>query len=56
MNKVTKVFIGLAVALVIGVSTLAVTQSAHAIAVDPCKNTVNTGSALCNDKATPRML
>ena len=53
MNKVTKVFIGLAVALVIGVSTLAVTQSAHAIVVDPCKNTVNTGSALCNDKATP---
>lgn len=53
MNKVTKVFIGLAVALVIGVSTLAVTQSAHAIDVDPCKNTVNTGFALCNDKATP---
>ena len=53
MNKLTKVLIGLTVALGIGAASLATTQSAHAIDVDPCKNTVNTGSALCNDKTDP---
>jgi glucan phosphoethanolaminetransferase (alkaline phosphatase superfamily) len=50
MNKLTNILIGLAIVVGIGTAVLTVTQPAHAIDVDPCKNTVNTGSALCNDK------
>ena len=50
MKKITNTLVGLAITAGLVATTLIVPQSAQAIDVDPCKNTVNTGSALCNDK------